>query len=572
MTTEDQPSAEPGPASGADGDRRRRPARVRAVDFSRPTKFLQEQQRKFLRAHETACRTISTRLSAELRTPVELDVLAIDQLAWASALAEVPQPSVLAIVDVHPIGSRLLLTAELDALLRMVDRLLGGDGRPAGGEERAMTEIEQRLARRIFESMLEQLTPIWDELLGLRLSLVELETKAMNVQIAPPSEPTLTLTIEQRLEQASSTVSIVVPYRSIEPVVDRLDHSLADGLAGHAAPPGLRNALAEVPVEVRAEVGAVEPTLAEVLAFGVGTIVPLRSSVDVGVTLYADDVPIQRAHHLGRARGPARVQPHHGQPPRPRLAGRRRRRPRDRLAAADLLPHDRHRAARPRRVRARGARPRLSPPMEINQRLIVRTARHPGVLTSRVEHADESQADRLAIATPARDGEIVELATGDGIELEWTEDEVTRTIRATVLGDANLRIPAVIVELVGESRVVQRRDNVRLPVSLGLSVWEIVGEDDEEPPPMIGSVFDLSGGGMQARIPRRLHLDDRFWLRFELPERGVVETEAVVRRHIAGDVYGLEFVGLPPADRERIIRTIFAIMREQLARRSGRGA
>lgn len=208
----------------------------------------------------------------------------------------------------------------------------------------------------------------------------------------------------------------------------------------------------------------------------------------------------------------------------------------------------------------------------INQRIVLRTHRFADGLASRVEHADPARPDRIAIAEPAHDGEIVKLAVGEELDVEWTDESGPRTVHARVLGDAGLRIPALILELTGQPQGIQRRDNVRLPVSLGLTVWEIVDDDEDEPPPVIGSVYDLSGGGMQARIPRRLHIGDRFWVRFELPERGVVETEAVVRRHIAGDVYGLEFVDIAPADRERIIRTIFSIMRQQLARRSGRGA
>ncbi|MBV8258072.1 MAG: PilZ domain-containing protein [Actinobacteria bacterium] len=210
--------------------------------------------------------------------------------------------------------------------------------------------------------------------------------------------------------------------------------------------------------------------------------------------------------------------------------------------------------------------------IEVNTRIVLRSRRFPEGLTSRVEHADEARPDRVAIATPSRDGVDVPLHSGDELELEWTPDEGPRQIKVRVLGDAKLRVPAIIVELIGQAQGVQRRDNVRLPVSLGLQVWEIVADDEHDPPPMIGSVYDLSGGGMQARIPRRLHIGDRFWVRFELPERGFIETEAVVRRHIAGDVYGLEFEDMSSADRERIIRTIFSIMRAQLARRSGRGA
>jgi c-di-GMP-binding flagellar brake protein YcgR len=210
--------------------------------------------------------------------------------------------------------------------------------------------------------------------------------------------------------------------------------------------------------------------------------------------------------------------------------------------------------------------------IEINTRIVLRSARYPDGLSSRVEHADPARPDRLSVATPSLDGTDVTLGSGDEFDLEWTTpDDDARSVQVRVLGDAKLRVPAVVVELIGASQEVQRRYNVRLPVSLRLLVWEISDDDDDDSPPMIGSVYDLSGGGMQARIPRRLHIGERFWVRFELPERGFIETEAVVRRHIAGDVYGLAFEDISAADSERIIRAIFSIMRAQLARRSGSG-
>jgi flagellar motor switch protein FliM len=49
--------------------------RMRAVDFTRPTKFTAEQERRLRRTLEAFCRTASTRLSAELRVPLELELL-----------------------------------------------------------------------------------------------------------------------------------------------------------------------------------------------------------------------------------------------------------------------------------------------------------------------------------------------------------------------------------------------------------------------------------------------------------------------------------------------------------------
>src|SRR5918997_3562408 len=109
-----------------DANSRRRSRRVRNVDFTRPTKFTKDQVRRLELAHDTFCQTSSTRLSAELRVPMRLEVIDIAQLTWGNALAEVPDPSVSAIVELEPHRTRMLMTIELSLVLALVERVLGG--------------------------------------------------------------------------------------------------------------------------------------------------------------------------------------------------------------------------------------------------------------------------------------------------------------------------------------------------------------------------------------------------------------------------------------------------------------
>ena len=67
---------------------------------------------------------------------------------------------------------------------------------------------------------------------------------------------------------------------------------------------------------VRAEVAAVELPIEEVLALRPGDVLRLDGRADDGVTLYADDVPVHRAH-AGPQRRPPRGADH-----RSRLGGR----------------------------------------------------------------------------------------------------------------------------------------------------------------------------------------------------------------------------------------------------------
>jgi flagellar motor switch protein FliM len=279
-------------------ERTRRPRRVREIDFSRPSKFTQEQQRRIERAHETFCRSASTQLSAELRTAVELEVLNVAQHTWASALAEMPQATLYGLVGTEPIETTFLLGVELEAVNTMLTRLLGGidAGR---SPERAMTEIELSLARRLFGTLLANLSVTWTELLGLNLVLMGLEPQPQGVQLVMPAgEPCLVVVIEMRSEGTSSTLSLVVPYRSIHPVIEKLPSTHAQGEVVAERDPAdaaaVEASLAEVATEVRAEVGAVELRIDDVLAIKPGDVLRLGSA-ELGVTLYADEVAVRRA-------------------------------------------------------------------------------------------------------------------------------------------------------------------------------------------------------------------------------------------------------------------------------------
>ena len=106
------------PAEAEPPARRRR---VAAVDFSRPTKFTADQERRLKRAMEAFCRTAATRLSAELRVPLELELLNTTQLTWGNAHSQVPDGSTATIALTKPFGTRVLLTSEQTLVLGAIE-------------------------------------------------------------------------------------------------------------------------------------------------------------------------------------------------------------------------------------------------------------------------------------------------------------------------------------------------------------------------------------------------------------------------------------------------------------------
>src|SRR6185312_3453515 len=214
----------------------RRGRRLRSVDFARPTKFTSEHERRIVRALDAFCTTAATRLSAELRVPLELEVIDTTQLPWSSAQSAIPADSVGAALAVSPVGTRMLLTAELPLVLLTIEHLLGGaPERPP--KARKLSEIDWALTKRLFEMLTHHLSLVWQDLAGLTL--------------AEAADP-----------------------RSAAAV---------------------RRAVAGAEVVLRAEVAHVELAIDDVLALAPGDLVRLGAPAEAGVGIYAEDVPIHRA-------------------------------------------------------------------------------------------------------------------------------------------------------------------------------------------------------------------------------------------------------------------------------------
>jgi flagellar motor switch protein FliM len=279
------------------GASRRR--RVRKIDFTRPSKFTTDQQRRLERAHDNFCRSVSTRLAAELRTAISIELIDTAQLTWANALEEVPRRSVSGIVEIAPIDGRIVLTAELTLLLALLERLLGGQAldRPA---ERHLTDVDRALTQRIFQTLLDELSISFNDFADLRFGLVDIETERPPAQLAPLSEPSLAMTFEVKLGRTSSTMVMLIPHRAIEPVLRAPEIVAADTAMAVGAAAAVSEAMADVVVQLRAEVGSTDMPLERVLGLRPGDVLRLDGAAEEGaVTLFADGVGLQRCK-LGR--------------------------------------------------------------------------------------------------------------------------------------------------------------------------------------------------------------------------------------------------------------------------------
>lgn len=268
-----------------------RMSRVRVIDFRRPSKFPREQVRRLQHAHEAFCRSAATRLSAELRGAVTLNVAGADQLPWVAAIEEAPADALVAVLELEPHGKHVALVVELPLAACVVDRMLGAGSQARTEAPGGLTDVEVAILRRGISSLVEPLSSTWLDLSGASLGLKEMESSPVSVQLAPPSEPTLVIEIAMTVAEVQSRLLLLLPHRSVDPVLRRVsradeDRALDDGSSEDA----VRSAMQAVEVELRAEVGAVDMPLAAVQDLKPGDILNLERRADAGVILRAGDV------------------------------------------------------------------------------------------------------------------------------------------------------------------------------------------------------------------------------------------------------------------------------------------
>ena len=123
----------------------------------------------------------------------------------------------------------------------------------------------------------------------------------------------------------------------------------------------------------------------------------------------------------------------------------------------------------------------------------------------------------------------------------------------------------------GQSLMQQRREDVRGPVTLPLRGAVLRGLAGDEPGEagFEGVTGTISAGGLSAEVQPtdlRVPCGSRLYVELELPEGPLVPAVLAVVEQ-SGDSLRAQFVDISPADRERLVRLVFAEERHRLATR-----
>lgn len=272
--------------------------RVKPYDFYRPSKFSKEQIRTIYMMHETFGRLWSSTLSGVLRNYVSLSVSAVDQVTYQEFIQSIPNPTITATFSMEPLEGKALIEFSPTIGFPIIDRLLGGAGR-SGQEARELTEIEVHVLGNLVDEGMVFLKEAWSTMIDLAPELGDIESNPLFVQIVPPSDMILLITLEAKIGDFSGIVNMVYPYMLLEPILSLLSaqtlYSVGTRAPTEEVRERTRRVLRSVEVPVRVELGRALCTVRELLELEQNDILVLNTKTGANLDVRVGGVVKFRA-------------------------------------------------------------------------------------------------------------------------------------------------------------------------------------------------------------------------------------------------------------------------------------
>ena len=170
--------------------------------------------------YEKFMRSFRVSLSSALRKIAALNHASTDFLKFGEFINTLPMPTCMSVLRFNALRGSALIVIESKLAYALVDSFFGGDDRPYTKiEGKDFTPIELSIVRKVVELAIEDLENAWASVEKIDASFVRTEVNPQFVGIVPPTDVVIASTFDVELENANGTITLVIPYATIEPIV-----------------------------------------------------------------------------------------------------------------------------------------------------------------------------------------------------------------------------------------------------------------------------------------------------------------------------------------------------------------
>jgi flagellar motor switch protein FliM len=233
--------------------------------------------------HENFARQASAILTSRFKTPCHIHVASVDQLTYEEFTRSVPTPTTLTVINLNPAEQLTQMQAviEIDPTVSfaLIDRAFGGN-QGLVKQQHELTRIEWIVMSDVINQLLEGLKDDWEGIINLNPKIDRKDTVPQFLNIVPPTEMTVLITMEARIGDVEGMINIDYPHRCLKGFMDKLSAAI---LWGSNEVPLKKYTLIsreDIPVELVAEVFRRDYSIKEISEWKEKELLlPLRSRI-----------------------------------------------------------------------------------------------------------------------------------------------------------------------------------------------------------------------------------------------------------------------------------------------------
>ncbi|MBL4937977.1 PilZ domain-containing protein [Clostridium sp. YIM B02515] len=186
-----------------------------------------------------------------------------------------------------------------------------------------------------------------------------------------------------------------------------------------------------------------------------------------------------------------------------------------------------------------------------------------GYYKSNIENVDDKF---ICISIPIKEGQYIPLRKFEQVEVIYYQGSDIYKFYTTVVDRKVDVIPIIVLAFPKEVFKVQRRKFVRVPIVCTMEYSKLENKTQN----IVKAIMvDLSGGGMRIKLSNdQLSIGNLIKAYIPVGDDNVEVKGEVVRVEKDDpnkmNIYGINFLDLDDKNREKIIRFIFQIMRDQM--------
>ncbi|MFP3725762.1 flagellar motor switch protein FliM [Priestia filamentosa] len=267
----------------------------REYDFNRPEKFSIDNLQSIERIANTFSKNVSQTLTGRLRAPISVEFASVEQVAFVTDYADTMTKDYYGFFVTnlgHPDLHEIVVEIDLAFIRAIHKRWLGNEFPKTLGDRAPLTDIDLLTAKKLVENIVyENLELAFNSVAPISPSFVLYQTDSTLLKITSGTDMVALVTMNVVYEHWQTTIRLVIPYESVEAVIDKLTveniMEFSNKKKKKSYREDIEKGLENVEEEVHVTVGETTLTLNELVEIEVGDFLRFDNKVTNSVKGYA---------------------------------------------------------------------------------------------------------------------------------------------------------------------------------------------------------------------------------------------------------------------------------------------